>query len=179
MSAPVNIDQSSFDTEVKQHDGLVLVDFWAPWCGPCKLIGPVLEELAGEYESQVKIAKVNVDENQSLAGQYGVRSIPTLLFYKGGEVVDQVIGAQPKEKPELEQGGVTDPRPGVGRLWALLVPNLVVNIIYIMRHCLCGAIGPRPASQSNADQSGRDFREDAPRPNALRRARAFARRPRP
>lgn len=98
MSAPVNIDQGSFDSEVKQHDGLVLVDFWAPWCGPCKLIGPVLEELAGEYESKVKIAKVNVDENQSLAGEYGVRSIPTLLFYKGGEVVDQVIGAQPKEK---------------------------------------------------------------------------------
>jgi thioredoxin 1 len=98
MSAPVNIDEASFDAEVKQHDGLVLVDFWAPWCGPCKIIAPVLEEIASEQGSGVKIAKVNVDENQSLAGQYGVRSIPTLLFYKGGEVVDQLVGAHPKDR---------------------------------------------------------------------------------
>ncbi len=100
MSAPVNIDEATFETEVKQHDGLVLVDFWAPWCGPCKLIAPVLEELASEHADQVKIAKVNVDENQSLAGQYGVRSIPTLLFYRGGEVVDQMVGAHPKDRLE-------------------------------------------------------------------------------
>ena len=98
MSGPLNIDEASFDSEVMQHEGLVLVDFWAPWCGPCKLIAPVLEELAGEYADKVKIAKVNVDENQNLAGQFGVRSIPTLLFYKGGQVVDQVVGAQPKQQ---------------------------------------------------------------------------------
>lgn len=102
MSAPVNIDESTFEAEVKQYDGLVLVDFWAPWCGPCKLIGPVLEELASEHAGSIKIAKVNVDENQSLAGQYGVRSIPTLLFYRGGEVVDQMVGAHPKDRLEAK-----------------------------------------------------------------------------
>ena len=100
MAGPMNIDEASFESEVRQNEGLVLVDFWAPWCGPCKLIAPVLEELAGEYGEQIKITKVNVDENQGLAGQYGIRSIPSLLFFKGGQVVDQVIGAQPKQKLE-------------------------------------------------------------------------------
>lgn len=98
MSAPTNVDESSFTSEVLESDGLVLVDFWAPWCGPCKLIAPVLEELAGDYAGKVKIAKVNVDENQGLANQYGVRSIPSLLFLKGGNVVDTVVGAVPKPK---------------------------------------------------------------------------------
>ena len=98
MSAPTNVDETSFTNEVLQNDGLVLVDFWAPWCGPCKLIAPVLEELATEYEGRVKIAKVNVDENQGLANQYGIRSIPSLLFLKGGNVVDTVVGAVPKPK---------------------------------------------------------------------------------
>ena len=98
MSAPANVTESSFQSEVVQNDGLVLVDFWAPWCGPCKMIGPILEELATEYDGQVKIAKVNVDENQALAGQFGIRSIPSLLFMRGGNVVDSVVGAVPKEK---------------------------------------------------------------------------------
>lgn len=100
MSGPLNIDESTFDAEVKQAEGLVMVDFWAPWCGPCRLIAPVLEELAAEHGENVKITKVNVDENQVLAGQYGIRSIPSLLFFKDGQVVDQVVGAMPKDALE-------------------------------------------------------------------------------
>jgi thioredoxin 1 len=100
MAGPLNIDESTFDAEVKQAAGLVMVDFWAPWCGPCRLIAPVLEELAAEHGDAVKITKVNVDENQMLAGQYGIRSIPSLLFFKDGQVVDQVVGAQPKDALE-------------------------------------------------------------------------------
>lgn len=85
----------NFATEI--GEGVVLVDFWAPWCGPCKMIAPVLEELDGDMGEKVKIVKLNVDDNQETAGKYGVMSIPTLLLLKDGNVVDQVVGFQPKE----------------------------------------------------------------------------------
>ncbi|ENH97033.1 thioredoxin [Gracilibacillus halophilus YIM-C55.5] len=86
---------STFNTETSE--GLVLADFWADWCGPCKMIAPVLEEIDSEMSDQVKIVKLDVDNNQETAGNYGVMSIPTLLLFKDGEVVDQVVGYQPKE----------------------------------------------------------------------------------
>ncbi|MCS5639367.1 MAG: thioredoxin [Candidatus Marinimicrobia bacterium] len=87
----------SFDTDVVQADLPVLIDFWAAWCGPCKAIAPTIEEIAGDYAGKVKVGKLNVDQNQNTAMQYGVRSIPTLLIMKSGEVVSQIVGAVPKE----------------------------------------------------------------------------------
>ena len=87
----------SFDTDVVQAELPVLIDFWAVWCGPCKAIAPTIEEIAGEYAGKVKVGKLNVDQNQNTAMQYGVRSIPTLLIMKSGEVVSQIVGAVPKE----------------------------------------------------------------------------------
>ena len=94
----VAVTDATFDEEVKNSDVPVVVDFWAEWCGPCKMIAPALEELAGEFDGKVKIAKINIDENPDIAAQYGVRSIPTLYMFKGGEVVDQMVGAAPKGK---------------------------------------------------------------------------------
>ena len=96
MSNANAVTDSTFDGEVLSGDSPVVVDFWAEWCGPCKMIAPVLDELAGEYAGRVKVMSLNVDENPSTSAKYGVRSIPTLLFFKGGRVVDQVIGAVPK-----------------------------------------------------------------------------------
>ena len=93
--AIVDVTDQNFSQETAE--GLVLVDFWAPWCGPCKMIAPVLDELDGEMGEKVKIVKLNVDDNQETAGKYGVMSIPTLLLMKDGNVVDQVVGFQPKE----------------------------------------------------------------------------------
>ena len=96
MSSAIAVTDSSFDAEVLQGDIPVVVDFWAEWCGPCRLIAPVLDELAKEYDGKVKVTKMNVDENPGVSMKYQVRSIPTLMFFKGGERVDQVIGAVPK-----------------------------------------------------------------------------------
>lgn len=90
-----NVNDQNFDSEISQ--GLVLVDFWAPWCGPCKMVAPVLEEVDQEMGDQVKIVKVNVDDNQQTSGAFGVMSIPTLILFKDGEMVEKVVGYQPKE----------------------------------------------------------------------------------
>jgi thioredoxin 1 len=96
----VTVLDATFKSEVIDSQTPVLVDFWATWCAPCKAIAPALEELATQYKGQVKIVKVDVDENQQFAQQYGVRSIPNLLLFKNGKVVDQLVGAQPKAKLE-------------------------------------------------------------------------------
>lgn len=96
--ATVKIDNSNFQSDVLGSSEPVVVDFWAEWCGPCKMISPALEEISEEMDGKVKIAKINVDENQELAVQYGVRSIPMLLMFKNGEIADQMIGAAPKAK---------------------------------------------------------------------------------
>ena len=92
-----HISDASFEADVLQSDLPVLVDYWAEWCGPCKMLGPVLDELATEYAGKAKVAKVNIDDYQDLAGQFGIRSIPTLLIFKGGQVVEQSVGLKSKK----------------------------------------------------------------------------------
>lgn len=96
MSAVKEVTDATFDAEVLKSDIPVLIDFWAPWCGPCRAIAPVVDELASAYAGRLKVVKMNVDDNPSTPGTYGVRSIPNLLIIKGGEVKDQIIGAVPK-----------------------------------------------------------------------------------
>lgn len=97
MSEPVILTNDNFEEEVLKSDKPVLVDFWASWCAPCLMVSPLVEEIAGEYEDRLKVGKVDVDSNQGTAASYGIRSIPTLLVFKEGKVVDSVIGAVPKQ----------------------------------------------------------------------------------
>ena len=98
MGAASHTSDSEFKQDVLDSKIPVLVDFWAEWCGPCKMVAPVLDELAKEFEGKIKIAKVDVDQNQQVAGSFNIRSIPTMLFFKNGQVVKQLVGAHPKAK---------------------------------------------------------------------------------
>jgi thioredoxin 1 len=98
MAKPTEVNDNSWDTEVLKSDQPVLVDFWAPWCGPCRMVAPIVDELATEYDGKVKFLKLNTDDNVQTASRYGVRSIPTLMMFKGGEAVDHVIGFRPKSQ---------------------------------------------------------------------------------
>ncbi len=97
---PVEVTDNTFRDEVIQHPGMVLVDCWAPWCGPCRMVAPILDELAEEYRGRVKIAKLNTDENPGISSQYGIRSIPTMLIFRNGTQVDRLTGALPRHEIE-------------------------------------------------------------------------------
>ena len=94
------VTETTFEEEILKSDIPVLVDFWAEWCGPCRMIGPIVEELGKDYEGKLKVAKIDVQNNNNIATKYGIMSIPALLFFKNGEVVDQIIGAVPKKAVE-------------------------------------------------------------------------------
>ena len=96
----IELSDSTFESEVVNSDVPVLVDFWAPWCGPCRAVAPIVEEISSSYEGKIKVGKMNVDENQSTTMKFGIRSIPTIIMFKGGEAVDQIIGAVPKGEIE-------------------------------------------------------------------------------
>ena len=105
MTKPVDVNDTEWDNEVLKSELPVLVDFWAPWCGPCRMVSPIVEELADEYSGKVRFYKLNTDDNVETASKYGIRSIPTLLVFKGGQLVDQLIGFRPKSdlKRSLEK----------------------------------------------------------------------------
>jgi len=94
----MNVMDDNFKTDILDYSGVSLVDFWAPWCAPCRMLGPIIEELAAEYGDNAQVAKLNVDDNQDTARQYGVMSIPTMVIFKDGEEVDRLVGVMPKEQ---------------------------------------------------------------------------------
>ena len=102
MSNVIAVSDSDFEQEVEKNDGLTIVDFWATWCGPCRMIAPILDQLAVEYEGKVKVTKLDVDANIKTGSRFNVRSIPMLLFFKDGKVVDQIVGAVPKAQIEMK-----------------------------------------------------------------------------
>ena len=97
MSNTQQVHSGNFQTEILNHKGLALVDFWAVWCGPCKMLSPIVDELAGEFNGKVKIVGLDVDESSDVAAQYGIQAIPTLLLFKDGKVIEQMVGLQPKD----------------------------------------------------------------------------------
>ncbi len=102
MGQAVAVSDADFSTRVEGQQGVTMVDFWAAWCGPCRMIAPIVEELAGEYAGRAQVAKLDVDANPKSAAKFGVRSIPTILFFKDGKLVDQVVGAVPKSALEAK-----------------------------------------------------------------------------
>lgn len=96
MGKTIEVSDADFEQQVEKHDGLAVVDFWATWCGPCRMVAPMLDQLAEEYNGKAKVTKLDVDANQRTASRFNVRSIPTILFFKDGKLVDQVVGAVPK-----------------------------------------------------------------------------------
>ena len=100
MGAPMDLSDDNFQSEVVESSLPVLVDFWATWCGPCRMVAPIVDEIATEYEGRIKVGKVDVDTAQKTAGEFGIRSIPTLLIFKDGKVADQIVGAVPKKHLE-------------------------------------------------------------------------------
>jgi thioredoxin 1 len=96
MSQELELTDNNFDSDVLKSDLPVLVDFWAPWCGPCKIVEPIVEEIAKEYDGKLRVGKLNTDDNPQVASKYGVMSIPTLMIFNKGELIDRIIGAQPK-----------------------------------------------------------------------------------
>jgi thioredoxin 2 len=102
LSKPVNVSDNTFDQEVLQSALPVLVDCWAPWCGPCKAVGPILDELAAKYKTRLRIVKINVDENQGVSSRFNIASIPTMLLVKDGKIVDTLVGVLPKETLESQ-----------------------------------------------------------------------------
>jgi thioredoxin 1 len=102
MSNAVAVTDATFQSEVEQHDGLAVVDFWATWCGPCRMISPIVDQLATEYAGKAKVLKLDVDNNQQTAMKFNIRSIPQILFFKGGKVVDTVVGAVPRTTLEAK-----------------------------------------------------------------------------